>query len=164
MQYHCCQMIEYTFVWCLPYSLRTIDERGNCITKSELPGNHMLSFFCWLLNSSGHERESGSIVCWFINPSLEDNGPDITRSVIDGFCFKSYQSKITWDALLCVFQASGVTDEQLAEVRQAFKRFDKNKANAICAKELGSMMKSLGQSVTENDIRTMINHADLNST
>ncbi|KAH3853186.1 hypothetical protein DPMN_095708 [Dreissena polymorpha] len=60
------------------------------------------------------------------------------------------------------FKASGVTDEQLAEFRQAFKIFDKNKDNAICAKELGSMMKSLGQSVTENDIRTMINHADLN--
>lgn len=59
-------------------------------------------------------------------------------------------------------QANGVTDEQLAEYREAFNLFDKNKDNVISAKELGTVMRALGQSPTDGDIRTMINHADLN--
>lgn len=51
----------------------------------------------------------------------------------------------------------------VSEYREAFNLFDKNKDNVISAKELGTVMRALGQSPTDSDIRTMINHADLNS-
>lgn len=50
-----------------------------------------------------------------------------------------------------------------SEFREAFNLFDKNKDNVISAKELGTVMRALGQSPTDKDIETMIQHADLNS-
>jgi len=78
-------------------------------------------------------------------------------------CKNVYQTLIRDVVNLFHFQASGITEEQLAEYREAFNLFDKNKDNVISAKELGTVMRSLGQSPTDADIRTMINHADINS-
>ncbi|XP_060596607.1 calmodulin-A-like isoform X2 [Ruditapes philippinarum] len=61
-----------------------------------------------------------------------------------------------------LIKASGITEEQLAEFREAFNLFDKNKDNVISAKELGTVMRALGQSPTDKDIETMIQHADVN--
>ncbi|XP_052276018.1 calmodulin-like isoform X2 [Dreissena polymorpha] len=57
---------------------------------------------------------------------------------------------------------SGVTDEQLAEFWQVFKLFDKNNDNELNSKELGTIMKFLGQSPTESDLRWMLGQADIN--
>lgn len=50
-----------------------------------------------------------------------------------------------------------------SEFREAFNLFDKNKDNVISAKELGTVMRALGQSPTDKDIELMIQHADVNS-
>jgi len=57
--------------------------------------------------------------------------------------------------------ANGVSDEQMAEFREAFNLFDKNKDHMISAKELGTVMRSLGQSPTDKDIQNMIRQADV---
>lgn len=78
---------------------------------------------------------------------------------------KSYGMLFKCRQMLPVYvlvQASGITEEQLAEFREAFNLFDKNKDNVISAKELGTVMRALGQSPTDKDIETMIQHADIN--
>lgn len=49
----------------------------------------------------------------------------------------------------------------LAEYRDAFHHFDKDKSGFINTKELGNAMRSLGENPTERDIQSMINSVDL---
>ncbi len=43
----------------------------------------------------------------------------------------------------------GMDEEQLAEFKEAFALFDKDGDGSITAKELGTVMKSLGQTSSE---------------
>lgn len=54
-----------------------------------------------------------------------------------------------------------LTDRQIADLRQAFNLFDKDGDGHITAKELGVVMKSLGQSPTKEELRDMIQEVDL---
>ncbi|MBA0863258.1 hypothetical protein Goshw_018714 [Gossypium schwendimanii] len=53
-----------------------------------------------------------------------------------------------------------LTDEQMAEFKEAFSLFDKDGDGCITTKELGTVMRSLGQNPTEAELQGMINEVD----
>ncbi|CAH8661470.1 unnamed protein product [Heterobilharzia americana] len=62
----------------------------------------------------------------------------------------------------CVFldMADQLTEEQIAEFKEAFSLFDKDGDGTITTKELGTVMRSLGQNPTEAELQDMINEVD----
>lgn len=63
--------------------------------------------------------------------------------------------------LLWLFlQADQLTEEQIAEFKEAFSLFDKDGDGTITTKELGTVMRSLGQNPTEAELQDMINEVD----
>merc|ERR1712003_43207 len=56
--------------------------------------------------------------------------------------------------------AEQLTDEQIAEFKEAFALFDKDGDGTITTKELGTVMRSLGQTPTEAELHDMINEVD----
>jgi len=52
------------------------------------------------------------------------------------------------------------TDQQIAEFKEAFALFDKDGDGTITTKELGTVMRSLGQNPTEAELQDMINEVD----
>ena len=48
-------------------------------------------------------------------------------------------------------------EEQIAEFKEAFSLFDKDGDGTIATKELGTVMRSLGQNPTEAELQDMIN-------
>lgn len=53
-----------------------------------------------------------------------------------------------------------LSDEQVAEFREAFNLFDKDGDGSITTMELGTVMRSLGQNPTEGELQDMINEVD----
>merc|ERR1711934_656161 len=56
--------------------------------------------------------------------------------------------------------ADQLTEEQIAEFKEAFSLFDKDGDGTITTKELGTVMRSLGQNPTEDELQDMINEVD----
>ena len=56
--------------------------------------------------------------------------------------------------------ADQLTEEQIAEFKDAFSLFDKDGDGTITTKELGTVMRSLGQNPTEAELQDMINEVD----
>merc|ERR1712087_235009 len=52
------------------------------------------------------------------------------------------------------------TEEQIAEFKEAFSLFDKDGDGTITTKELGTVMRSLGQNPTEAELQDMIKEVD----
>ncbi|KAG5442473.1 Calmodulin [Clonorchis sinensis] len=64
-------------------------------------------------------------------------------------------------SLAPVYQsADQLTEEQIAEFKEAFSLFDKDGDGTITTKELGTVMRSLGQNPTEAELQDMINEVD----
>ena len=66
-----------------------------------------------------------------------------------------------------MFQADQLTEEQIAEFKEAFSLFDKDGDGTITTKELGTVMRSRGQNsqitgsaLTEAELQDMINEVD----
>merc|ERR1711976_891129 len=59
------------------------------------------------------------------------------------------------------YDVERLSDEQIAEFREAFQLFDKDGNGYISTKELGMVMRSLGQNPTENELMDMINEVDI---
>lgn len=59
-----------------------------------------------------------------------------------------------------MFKADQLTEEQIAEFKEAFSLFDKDGDGTITTKELGTVMRSLGQNPTEAELQDMINEVD----
>nr|QCW12731.1 calcium indicator jGCaMP7s [synthetic construct] len=53
-----------------------------------------------------------------------------------------------------------LTEEQIAEFKELFSLFDKDGDGTITTKELGTVMRSLGQNPTEAELQDMINEVD----
>ena len=53
-----------------------------------------------------------------------------------------------------------LNDQQMSEYRESFALFDKNGDGAIDVKELGHVMRSLGQDPTEDELKDMIHDVD----
>ena len=60
----------------------------------------------------------------------------------------------------CLQMADQLTEEQIAEFKEAFSLFDKDGDGTITTKELGTVMRSLGQNPTEAELQDMINEVD----
>ncbi|XP_075512001.1 calmodulin-7-like [Primulina tabacum] len=56
--------------------------------------------------------------------------------------------------------AEQLTDDQISEFKEAFSLFDKDGDGCITTKELGTVMRSLGQNPTEAELQDMINEVD----
>jgi len=52
------------------------------------------------------------------------------------------------------------TEEQIGEFKEAFSLFDKDGDGTITTKELGTVMRSLGQNPSEAELQDMINEVD----
>ncbi|KAF5833502.1 calmodulin-like protein [Dunaliella salina] len=59
-----------------------------------------------------------------------------------------------------VATADQLTEDQIAEFKEAFALFDKDGDGTITTKELGTVMRSLGQNPTEAELQDMINEVD----
>ena len=57
-------------------------------------------------------------------------------------------------------QQTNLSEEQIAEFKEAFSLFDKDGDGNITTKELGTVMRSLGQNPTEAELQDMINEVD----
>ena len=57
-------------------------------------------------------------------------------------------------------EVAGLSEENIAEFKEAFSLFDKDGDGTITTKELGTVMRSLGQNPTEAELRDMINEVD----
>jgi len=72
-----------------------------------------------------------------------------------------------WDRLkrIAMVDHAQLTEEQIAEYKEAFSLFDKDGDGTITTKELGTVMRSLGQNPTEAELQDMIEvEADGNDT
>ena len=49
----------------------------------------------------------------------------------------------------------------VAEIKEAFSVFDRDGSGAISAKELGMVMRSLGQNPTEQEVMNWVNQVDV---
>uniref|UniRef100_A0A8C7N8D6 Calmodulin n=1 Tax=Oncorhynchus kisutch TaxID=8019 RepID=A0A8C7N8D6_ONCKI len=67
---------------------------------------------------------------------------------------------ISHSCFLSSSQADQLTEEQIAEFKEAFSLFDKDGDGTITTKELGTVMRSLGQNPTEAELQDMINEVD----
>nr|XP_002739903.1 PREDICTED: calmodulin-like [Saccoglossus kowalevskii] len=56
--------------------------------------------------------------------------------------------------------ADTITEEQIAEFKEAFSLFDKDNDGTITTKELGTVMRSLGQNPTDSEVQDMVNEVD----
>ncbi|KAG2467128.1 calmodulin-like [Polypterus senegalus] len=59
--------------------------------------------------------------------------------------------------------ADQLPPEQIAEFREAFALFDKDGDGTITSKELGTVMRALGQNPSEAELQDMINEVDADS-
>merc|ERR1711963_1133545 len=67
----------------------------------------------------------------------------------------------TTGLLSCLFKmAEKLSEEQIAEFKEAFALFDKDGDGTITTKELGTVMRSLGQNPTEAELQDMIQEVD----
>ena len=57
----------------------------------------------------------------------------------------------------------GISDDMINEFKEVFNFFDKDKDGYITAKELGDLIRNLGQNPTEAEIQNMINEVDINN-
>ena len=57
--------------------------------------------------------------------------------------------------------AENLSDEKILEFRAAFEIFDKDKDGNITKKELGTVMRNLGQNPSEVELTEMINEVDI---
>ncbi|KAK3809399.1 MAG: calmodulin [Benniella sp.] len=57
-----------------------------------------------------------------------------------------------------------LSEEQISEFKEAFSLFDKNGDGQANIKELGTIMRSLGQNPTESELRKMINEVNADNT
>ena len=58
------------------------------------------------------------------------------------------------------FQVENFSDEQIADFKEAFTLFDKAGEGSISAMDLGTLMRTIGQNPTLEDVEEMISEVD----
>ena len=85
-------------------------------------------------------------------------GPiDVIAIVINSYLM-SLEKCINSNHIMSVFHV--IHNYNFTEYNEAFAFFDKDGDNTISNKELGAVMRSLGQNPTEDDLREMIREVD----
>uniref|UniRef100_A0A670K912 Calglandulin n=1 Tax=Podarcis muralis TaxID=64176 RepID=A0A670K912_PODMU len=85
----------------------------------------------------------------------------IARSHLEGWGMQGVFTTAARGRQLCSSsRADQLTEEQIAEFKEAFSLFDKDGDGTITTKELGTVMRSLGQNPTEAELQDMINEVD----
>ena len=56
-----------------------------------------------------------------------------------------------------------ITEDKMNEFKEAFNIFDKDRDGYITAKELGDLIRNLGQTPSEAELQNMINEVDINN-
>ena len=56
--------------------------------------------------------------------------------------------------------STNLSENEIAEFKRAFSMFDKDGDGTITTKELGTVMRSLGQNPTETELQDMVNEVD----
>ncbi|XP_036697287.1 myosin light chain 1/3, skeletal muscle isoform-like [Balaenoptera musculus] len=64
------------------------------------------------------------------------------------------------DRLPTTVRAEQLTEEQVAEFKEAFSLFDEDGDGAISTRELGTVLRSLGQNPTEAELRDLVGELD----
>ena len=105
-------------------------------------GNH--ECFCITLTNETAEK-----TCVYFSPSV------YSEPTTDIFCFESEEEATREEKM-----ASEMTSEQIAEFQEAFNMFDKDRDGVITTKELGTVMRALGQNPTNAELADMISQAD----
>ncbi|BAZ22957.1 signal transduction protein [Kalymmatonema gypsitolerans NIES-4073] len=59
------------------------------------------------------------------------------------------------------FEENALSEQEVEKLWEAFKVFDEDGSGAISAEELGQIMRSLGQSPNDTDLRDMIKEVDV---
>lgn len=59
--------------------------------------------------------------------------------------------------------ADKLSEEQINAYREAFSLFDKDRDGKITSKELGTVMRSLGQTPSEAEVSDMVNEIDMDN-
>lgn len=80
-------------------------------------------------------------------------------------CHVYYVSTSTFDGIFLEFLEGAFffsrhANARFAEFKEAFSLFDKDGDGTITTKELGTVMRSLGQNPTEAELQDMINEVD----
>lgn len=83
----------------------------------------------------------------------------MTQCFINGLTMSSKFMNVIYN-WFTLRQADQLTEEQIAEFKEAFSLFDKDGDGTITTKELGTVMRSLGQNPTEAELQDMINEVD----
>ncbi|XP_074075303.1 calmodulin-3 isoform X1 [Macrotis lagotis] len=108
----------------------------------------------------GRHREGEVGRIWGLSQVNEDESQVVKTKVKTGGCGKrdlGEDSKVSAEETK---MADQLTEEQIAEFKEAFSLFDKDGDGTITTKELGTVMRSLGQNPTEAELQDMINEVD----
>ncbi|KAL5013548.1 hypothetical protein ScPMuIL_007818 [Solemya velum] len=65
---------------------------------------------------------------------------------------------------MSLLDQTGLTRETAQELKEAFNNFDKNGDGKISVKELGPLLRILGQNPTESQVKAVMDEADKNKT
>ncbi|CAL8332245.1 unnamed protein product [Boreogadus saida] len=117
------------------------------------------------------ELNESSPLCFY--PQSLPVLPDTGRLWVGLYVWSLYASRVglyVWSLYACrvglyvwslyACRADQLTEEQIAEFKEAFSLFDKDGDGTITTKELGTVMRSLGQNPTEAELQDMINEVD----
>ncbi|XP_072034244.1 neo-calmodulin-like [Amphiura filiformis] len=64
-------------------------------------------------------------------------------------------------ALMGLPQPEELPPDYVIELKEAFEMFDKNGDNCISSKELGIVLRTLGQNPTEDELQNMVDEVDI---
>lgn len=111
----------------------------------------------WLLTWAGlAEADSGNTDSFYLSIRGTDRDPRTHRGAARG----PRPPSLSRPPCLARTMADQLTEEQIAEFKEAFSLFDKDGDGTITTKELGTVMRSLGQNPTEAELQDMINEVD----
>ncbi|GAA5939257.1 calmodulin [Sporobolomyces koalae] len=91
-------------------------------------------------------------------PSLVSTSASITLKSIVQVGHRTFP--LSEPAILSALSMDQLSESQIAEFKEAFSLFDKDGDGTITTRELGTVMRSLGQNPTEAELQDMINEVD----